>query len=218
MIAVGYLIGLRNIENPANKIKIEPKKKPSIKLLIKSFLPIIITVALTVFLNMDIAISTLVGVVTIWLITKTKKSVLLSTLKHRAVLEVSLAAFGAMLLKNATIESEVSENLSNIRANANMPTIILFSVIPALFAFITGSTPGAIALSIPILAETVTFIPKSSSLLFISSYLGYLIAPTHLCLIFTAHYFNSPISSSFKYLIPATLASMITALLTYLII
>jgi hypothetical protein len=30
------------------------------------------------------------------------------------------------------------------------------------------------------------FIPEAAGLLFISVYLGYMIAPTHLCLVFTA--------------------------------
>jgi hypothetical protein len=54
--------------------------------------------------------------------------------------------------------------------------------------------------------------------LFISAYLGYMIAPTHLCLVFTAQYFKSSIKRSFKYLIPATVISMVAALITYFII
>lgn len=55
------------------------------------------------------------------------------------------------------------------------------------------------------------------SLLYISAYLGYLIVPTHLCLVFTAQYFRSSISKSYKYLVPATIVSIIAALITYLI-
>jgi hypothetical protein len=99
----------------------------------------------------------------------------------------------------------------------NMPEILLLSVVPAILGFLMGSPSAAIALSVPILAETVVFIPKTTSLLFISAYLGYIIAPTHLCLIFNAQYFNSSINRNFKYLIPATVISMTTALITYLV-
>jgi uncharacterized protein len=101
-----------------------------------------------------------------------------------------LAAFGAMLLKNVTVASGASEILGNALANTNMPAVLLLSLVPAAIAFLIGSTTGAIALSVPILAETFTFVPRTASLLYISAYLGYIIAPTHLCLVFTVQYFK----------------------------
>ena len=218
MIAAGYFIGLRKIHDKKDNIKTEKYEKANLKRTTSSLLPIIITVSLTAILNVDIAISTLAGVITILIITKPKTTTIHKTLKNRAVWEVSLAAFSAMLLKNVTFTSGASEILGNMLANTNIPAIILFSVVPAVFAFLIGSTSGAIALSVPILAETVTFLPNTASLLYISAYLGYMIAPTHLCLVFTAQYFKSSINSSIKYLIPATIVSMIAALITYLIL
>jgi integral membrane protein (TIGR00529 family) len=218
MIAAGYFIGLRKTQKQkTGNIKTE-KTKANLKLLLISFLPIIITVVLTAALNVDIAVATLAGVITILVITKTKASVFQKTLKNRAVWEVTLAAFGALLLKNVTVASGASEIIGNTLANTNMDPIILLSIVPAALAFLIGSTPGAIALSVPILAQTVAFVPKTASLLYISSYLGYMIAPTHLCLVFTAQYFKSSMNRSFKYLVPATVISMIAALITYLII
>jgi integral membrane protein (TIGR00529 family) len=219
MIVAGYFIGLRKTQAPKTEdatAKTDPKT--NLKLLLTSFLPIIITVVLTAALSIDIAIATFAGVIAIVAITKTKTAMFQKTLKNRAVWEVTLAAFGAMLLKNVTVASGASEILGNALANTNMPEIVLLAVVPAVVAFLLGSTSGAIALSVPILAETVTFIPNNASLLYISAYLGYMIAPTHLCLVFTAQYFKSSINSSLKYLIPATIVSMIAALITYLII
>jgi integral membrane protein (TIGR00529 family) len=219
MIAVGYFIGLRKTQpQKTDSTKTETNPKADLKLLLISFLPIIITVLLTAALNIDIAVATLVGVITILTITKTKTAVIKKTLKNRAVWEVTLAAFAAMLLKNVTVASGASEIIGTTLANTNMPAIILLSVVPAALGFLMGSPSAAVALSVPILAETVVFIPEAAGLLFISAYLGYMIAPTHLCLVFTAQYFKSSINRSFKYLIPATIVSMIAALITYLIL
>jgi len=218
MIAVGYFIGLKKTRNPkTDNTKTEANQKSNLERLLASFLPIIITVVLTVALNVNIAIATLVGVATILLITK-KVAVFPKTLKNKAVWEVTLAAFGALLLKNATLASGASEIIGNTLANTNMPAIIIISALPAVLGLLLGSPSGAVALSVPILAETIVFIPKTASLLYISAYLGYLIAPTHLCLVFTAQYFKSPINKSYKYLIPATTISIIAALITYLIL
>ncbi|PVX24344.1 MAG: hypothetical protein CW691_08015 [Candidatus Bathyarchaeum sp.] len=216
MIAVGYVIGLRNTHNPKiDDEKTQTNPKANFKLLLISFLPIIITVVLTAALNVNIAIATMAGAATILVITKTKASVIKKTLKNKPIWEVTLAAFGALLLKNVTVASGASDIIGNTLANTNMPAIVLLSVVPAVLAFLIGSTSGAIALSVPILAQTITFIPKTASLLYISAYLGYMIAPTHLCLVFTAQYFKSSMNSGLKYLIPATAVSMIAAIITY---
>jgi len=219
MIAVGYFIGLRKTHpQKIDNTKTEANAKADLKLLLISFLPIIITVVLTATLNIDIAVTTLVGVITILVITKTKIAVFQKTLKNRAVWEVTLAAFAALLLKNVTVASGSSDIIGTAISNTNMPAIILLSVVPAILGFLMGSPSAAVALSVPILAKTVAFIPETAGLLFISAYLGYMIAPTHLCLVFTAQYFDASINGSFKYLIPATIVSMIAALVTYFIL
>ena len=219
MIAVGYFIGLRKTKAAKND---EPKRdlnsRANLKGLLLSFFPIIITLLLTAALKIDIAIATLVGAITILLITKTKAATLPKILKNRALWEVTLAAFGALLLRNVTVASGASEILGNTLANTNMDGVLLLSIVPAVLGFLMGSPSGAVALSVPILAETVTFIPKTASLLYISAYLGYLIAPTHLCLVFTAQYFRSSITKSYKYLIPSTIISITAALITYFLI
>jgi integral membrane protein (TIGR00529 family) len=219
MIIVGYFIGLRkirNIKNADSETKSNPKA--NLKGLAYSFSPIIITIILTAALNVNIAISTLVGAITLLAITRTKVTALQKVLKNRALWEVTLAAFAALLLRNVTLASGASQILGSALANTNLREIIVLSAVPAVIGFLLGSPSGAMALSVPILAETVTFIPKNVSLIYISAYLGYLGAPTHLCLVFTAQYFRTSISKSYKYLIPSIIVSIIAALITYLLV
>ena len=218
MIIIGYVIGLRKTQAAkTDNSEADANPKANLKGLAYSFLPIIITIILAAALNVNIAIATLAGVITILIITKTKVTAFRKTLKNRAIWEVTLAALGALLLRNVTLASGASEILGSALANTNLNEIIVLSIVPAVLGFLLGSPSGAIALSVPILAETVAFIPKNASLLYISAYLGYLSAPTHLCLIFTAQYFRTSISKSYKYLIPSITVSIIAALITYLL-
>ena len=219
MIIIGYIIGLRKTKvtkhaDPETK----SNAKANLKRLLYSFLPIIITIILAAALNVNIAIATLAGVITLLVITRTKLTAFQKILKNKAVWEVTLAAFGALLLRNVTLASGASDILGSALANTNLNEIIVLSTVPAVLGFLLGSPSGAVALSVPILAETVTFIPKNASLLYISAYLGYLSAPTHLCLVFTAQYFRTSISKSYKYLIPSIIVSIIAALITYLLV
>jgi integral membrane protein (TIGR00529 family) len=219
MIAIGYFMGLRKTK-ATKKDGSEQKSKPkaNLKELAYSFLPIAVTILLAALLNVDIALATLVGVITILIITRTKAPVFSKILKNRALWEVTLAAFGALLLKNATLASGASEILGNTLATAGMSGIVLLVTVPAVLGFILSSPSGAIALSVPILAETVTFIPKTASLLYLSAFLGYLLTPIHLCLAFTAQYYKCPISKSYRYLMPSVIISMVFALIIYFLI
>jgi integral membrane protein (TIGR00529 family) len=219
MIITGYFIGLRKTKVTKNADpETELNQKANLKGLAYSFSPIIVTIILTAALNVNIAISTLVGVITLLAITKTKLTTFQKVLKNRAVWEVTLAAFSALLLRNVTLASGASQILGSALANTNLNEIVILSVVPAALGFILGSPTGAMALSVPILAETVTFIPKNVSLIYISAYLGYLGAPTHLCLVFTAQYFRTSITKSYKYLIPSIIVSMTAALITYFLV
>jgi integral membrane protein (TIGR00529 family) len=218
MIIIGYIIGLRKTQvAKTNNSEAEANPKANLKGLAYSFSPIIITIILAAALNVNIAIATLVGVITLLAITKTKLTTFQKILKNKAVWEVTLAAFGALLLRNVTLASGASQILGSALANTNLNEIVILSVVPAVLGFLLGSPSGAMALSVSILAETVTFIPKNVSLLYISAYLGYLGAPTHLCLVFTAQYFRTSISKSYKYLIPSVIVSIIAAFITYLL-
>jgi integral membrane protein (TIGR00529 family) len=219
MIAIGYFIGLRKTKNTKqNDSEKKLNQKANLKELVYSFSPIIVTILLAALLIVDIAVATLVGVIILLIITRTKTAVFPKILKNRALWEVTLAAFGAILLRNATLVSGASEILGNTLASSNLSGVVLLATVPAILGFVLSSPSGAIALSVPILVETVAFIPRTASLLYVSAFLGYLLTPTHLCLAFTAQYFKCPISKSYRYLLPSIIISMIFALIVYFLV
>jgi hypothetical protein len=93
--------------------------------------------------------------------------------------------------------------------------MVLLTIIPMVLGFLTGSPSGAIAIGTSILAGTLAFTPKTAALLYISAYLGYVIAPTHLCFTFTAEYFKSSLGKIYRYVVPSFMATLATALIVY---
>ncbi len=219
MIIVGYFIGLRKTQTAKHENS-EPNPVPNANLrgFLFSFSPIITTVLLAATLNVNIALATLIGILVLSIIMKTKANVFGKILKDWSLWEVTLAAFGALLLRNVTLSSGISEILGGAVANTNLNDAALLLSVPAALGFLLGSPSGGIALSVPILAETIIFTPKTASLLYVSAYLGYLSAPTHLCLALTAQYFKCPISKIYTYLVPSVVASLISAIIIYFLI
>jgi hypothetical protein len=86
-----------------------------------------------------------------------------------------------------------------------------------ILAFMTGSPSGGVAAAISILAGVIAFSSKNASLIYMSAYLGYTMAPTHLCLVFTVDYFKSTLGKVYKYVIPSIIATFAATLAVYIL-
>jgi len=96
--------------------------------------------------------------------------------------------------------------------------VLLLIIAPAVFGLLTGSPQGGIAISVAILSGLIAFTPKVAAMIYMSAYLGYTIAPTHLCFTFTASYFKCSLEKIYKYVIPSFLVTFATALLLYFLL
>ncbi|MEM0241273.1 MAG: DUF401 family protein, partial [Candidatus Nezhaarchaeales archaeon] len=94
----------------------------------------------------------------------------------------------------------------------------LLASMPFLLSFLMGSVIGSLTISTSMLAGTIEFTPKMVMLLYTSSFLGYVISPLHLCLVFTLKYFNTTLYEFYKYAIPSTMVTYLATLLFYFIL
>lgn len=228
MIIVGFLVGFWKVPDVKGQEKSEMSRGNvglEFKRFLISFSPIMATIVVAVFLDaisyglarqgFDVLIATLAGLVVLAIISKVNYKALMKPLKDWGIYGVTLAVYGAFLLRNVIVASGFSELFKQFIANGSVDVVIMLTVIPSVLGFLTGSPHGAIAISVPILTGILTFSPKTSALLYISAYLGYVIAPTHLCFTFTANYFKSPLSKVYNYVIPSFIATFAAALLIY---
>jgi len=228
MVVAGYLIGFWKVSTSKNEGKTETtnKKSSEIKNFLLAFSPILATIIVAVSINLlgygfsqqgfDVLIATFVGLAVLILISRLNLKMLATPLKGFGIYGVTLAVYGAFLLRNVMKAAGISEIFKPLVMNGSMNIIILLTVIPAVLGFLTGSPSGAIAIGASILTGIITsFSPKTAALLYISAYLGYVIAPTHLCFTFTADYFKTPLGKVYKYVIPSFIVTFATALLVY---
>jgi integral membrane protein (TIGR00529 family) len=227
MVIVGFLIGFWKVSYMKNEeeSKISGNTTLELKSFLLSFSPIMATIVVAIFIDalgynlskqgFDVLVATFAGLVVLAVISRLSFKMLLKPLKSLEVYGVTLAVYGAFLLRNVMIAAGISEIFKPLVANGTLNILILLTVIPAVLGFLIGSPSGAIAIGVSILAGVLNFSSKTAALLYISAYLGYVIAPTHLCFTFTADYFKSPLGKVYKYVIPSFIATFITALLVY---
>ncbi len=227
MIVVGYVIGFWKISQQKSK---DPQSKMNshLKDFLIAFSPILTTIVAAIVLNLvyfgefktgfDVLIATFIGLVALIAISRSNFRVSVKPLKSWGIYGVTFAAAGAFLLRNSMDAGGISNIFKAFVANGSLDIIVLLTVVPAILGLITGSPSGGVAIAVSILTGILSFSPKVAALIYISAYLGYTVAPTHLCFQFTADYFKCSLSKMYKYVIPSFLASFATALLVYFLI
>lgn len=233
MVVIGYLIGFWKVSNPKNKenTKTESKLNSDSKDFFIVLSPILTTIIVAISLGLvgldlskqglDVLIAIFIGIIVFIAISKLNIQVFVKPLKNWGIYGVTLAAYGAFLLGNVMKAAGISKIFETFATSGNIDSTFLLTVIPAVLGVLTASALGGVSISVPILSGIIALSPNISttaSLIYMSSYMGYVIAPTHLCFAFTANYFKCSLGKVYKYVIPSFLATFITALLIYFLV
>jgi len=217
MVAVGYLIAFWKVPT-IKKDAMKSSLGANLKSLLTTFSPILTMILAVAVLSIDVSISAFIGVAVLLLIARPTLNKFSMPFRNKAIYGVTLAAYGAMLLREVTTASGISSFLGEMIVHGNVNEVVLLLTIPPILGFLVGSPSGGIAISVPMLAGTLNFMPSAAGLLYIAAYLGYLGAPTHLCLVLTADYFKCSLGRLYKYMLPSLAISFATAILVYFLV
>ncbi len=227
MVATGYVIGFWKVSQTKRRQKTmtERSEGSNIKQFLTMFSPILVTIVVAVTLDIlsddlskqgaDVLIATIIGLTALVLVSRPNLQIFEKPFKSRSIYGITLAAYGAFLLRGIMVNAGISQIFQNFVSNGNIDIVVLLTVIPALLGFLTGSPQGGVAIGASILAGILTFSPKIAALVYISAYLGYTIAPTHLCFTFTAQYFKCSLSKLYRYILPSFATTFAMSLIVY---
>ena len=217
MVIVGYFIGLWKTPKIKEKENIKTNRSSELKRLGITFSPILATIIAVINFGVDVSIAAFIGVAVLLIIARPDLKTFTKPLKNWSLWGITIAAYGAFLLRNVAETIGISQVFGSLMANGSVDVLLLLLLIPSFISAITGSPFSGITISVSILTGIVSFTAKSASLLYISSYLGYVVAPTHLCLILTAEYFKCSLGKLYKLLIPSLIVSFAAAIIVYLL-
>ena len=215
MVIVGYFIGLRKTAKTEGNLDIKVNRGSELKRLTITFLPILATIVSVIAFRIDVSFAPFLGIAVLLLIAKPSFKTFVKPLKEWGIWGITSAAYGAFLFRNVAEAVRISQLFGSFVSNGQVNSFTLLLIIPAFLSAITGSPSGGIAISYSILDGIVNFAPNTASMLYISSYLGYIVAPTHLCLVLTTEYFKCSLGKLYKYLVPSFVISYITAIIVY---
>ena len=128
-------------------------------------------------------------------------------LKHSISFNLALAIIGIMIFRQMIEVSGTNKIIADMIGTLPFPAIFIVILVPLLMGLITGYNFGAIALSYflvePFFPYTNLNIIGVTSLIFISSLVGYLISPIHLCNVVSSDYLKTDTTRMYKMYIPA---------------
>ena len=131
-------------------------------------------------------------------------------IKKSLSFNLALAIVGIMIFREMIEASGANNIIGEMIGGLPFHAIIIVIIIPLIMGLITGYNLGAIALSYflvePFFGLTGLNIVGFASLIFISSLVGYLISPIHLCNVVSSDYLKTDTTRMYKMYIPAVIA------------
>jgi integral membrane protein (TIGR00529 family) len=154
-----------------------------------------------------------VSIILLYFLTKTTWVSYRGILRKSLTGKLAFAIFGIIIFQEMFKASGVDTLISETMGNVSFPALTIIIFIPFLLGALTGSDFGALApLSFSLVAPFFSFTSISllglTSLLYMSSFLGYLISPIHLCNVLSSEYLKTDTTRMYKYFIPAAIATL----------
>jgi hypothetical protein len=146
----------------------------------------------------------------------------LGILKKSFTWNLILAIFGIMILREMMRISEMHVFISQTMQNLALPALLIIILIPLLLGTLTGYNLGAVALSYPLVepffALSGVQLIGCTSIIFMSSLIGYLVSPIHLCNVLSSEYLKTDTTRMYKMFLPAAFTVLCIQILCILVI
>jgi integral membrane protein (TIGR00529 family) len=139
------------------------------------------------------------------------------TMKKSFTLNLAFAIFGILILREMIQISQMHVLVTETMQNLAFPALFIVILIPFLLGTLTGYNLGAVALSYPLVDPFFAFtgiqLIGLTSLVFMSSLIGYLISPIHLCNVLSSEYLKTDTTRMYKMLLPAAFIILLLQIL-----
>ncbi|HDS58880.1 MAG TPA: DUF401 family protein [Thermoplasmatales archaeon] len=216
LVGLAYVIRL---SSRAEREFVPPKNRSTIlRETLVNITPLLATIVLTFVLStrMELNIAFLVALPT---------GIGLSLLLHRGrdaggMLKrglspsLAVAVLGIMLYRNMAYASGVTEAVAHYLQQASIPALLIIPLLSFAIGVLTAHNMAAIPLLYSMLAPMIDGDVALVSLLYISSFMGYLISPLHLCVVVSYDYFKPHLGALYKLMLPpAALLTILAVLL-----
>lgn len=188
----------------------------------KSGSPLFLAVGLSLLLNSlagnyAMPIGVFIGAFALYFVANMSLGQLVNVLKNKLVISLTISAFSIMLLQHSITDTSASTQIAALIKSGSISTVLLETFVPAIVSGLTSSSVTGIVITVPILSAIKHLTIVDASIIYTSSFIAYTISPTHLCLIFTAKYFNEGLLKTYKFMLPAAILTVVFTVAYYML-
>jgi integral membrane protein (TIGR00529 family) len=201
-VLVGYLLAIRRLPG-----KEENGNGSAWKLLL-NLSPIAVVILLNIA-GLHLVLSLAVGIAVSLAIGRVRPRSVPYTLFKGLNFDLILAIGGVMLFKWGIESSSLLGLIENFVRQSHLPPAVLLTVLSFSMTFAMGLLSAALGIAVALFPYLVMGNAVYASLLFMSSFLGYLISPLHLCNVVTLNYFRENLKGLYTKLLPSALIMLI---------
>lgn len=130
--------------------------------------------------------------------------------------DMILVVLGIMVYKEMLYASSLVTTFAMGLMEAGIPLWLLLLILPFCVGLVTGVHTATVGIAVPIFLPLLSqeYLLAGMSLMYVSSTLGYLISPLHLCLILTREFYKAKFGGVYKFVAPVAGLMLVTALVT----
>jgi len=220
-ILIGFVWEYKNL-----KRDIAVTNKKDILLNLKNLLygiwPILLIIILVLGAKLDILISLVITVLSIYLLNANKLKIteIKEIIKKNIDWGVITLIVGIMFFQRMLQVSGGVEMIPAMFAKLKIPVFMVLFSIPFFIGVLTGLNFATLGISIPVLIPIIVQGEVNlyyAMLAFTGNFVGVMISPMHLCLVVTKNYFKANMGRIYKILIPPLIIIILVALMLVII-
>ena len=222
MIIIGFFYLRKYIKKPQNEVKKTKKDPTGLIYILPPILPLFFYIFLINFGFTDyraFLIGIIFSIILLYFLLKIGRSEYIKLIKKSLTINLALAIFGIMIFRQMITVSGTDILIADTIKSLNIPVILMIVLIPLILGLLTGYNLGAIGLSFPLVSvffpspmDTITIVGYIS-LIFISSLVGYLISPIHLCNVLSSDYLKTDTTRMYKMYVPSAIITLLVQIL-----
>ncbi len=214
MLILGLIFFVRRVSNKTNERK---GILQSLGGILAAIWPIALAVAVYAIFRIELSLAVAAAVVVVIIVIRPGKASVIDALKKGLSYKLIFLVFGILSFQTGLDLSGAVYLLQKLSIDYGFPDQLIIMVVGFASGLLTGMFAAFVALGYTLLASFL-YQPQINIanifLAFLSSYIGMMLSPAHLCLIVTNDYFKSDLLKVYKTMLPPLL---LLGLLGYLI-
>jgi hypothetical protein len=181
--------------------------------------PVLVAIGLYGIFKINLMLAVLIALVGLALVERPPRKSMVSSLKRGFSYRLIVLVFGILSFQMVLELSGGIQSIPRLATLYNLPAELIIFLVCFSIGVLTGMVSAFVGLGYALLAAFLyqpEIVPEHIMLAYLSGFLGIMVSPTHLCLIFTTEYFRADLLKVYRTLAVPLLILAVGGYILYL--